>query len=127
MGRRITKTFGPLLARTHKIKRNINLAFPEMTDAEVDQLAREVWGNLGAVLAEERKIKPLSLNGISPLTGGRVNPAYPMFKPLFFVAPLSPRPHVRAFMEFVWSETGDAFLTGYGHMPIVPDAGTLNG
>ncbi len=52
VGRRLTKTFGPYLKRTSKIKRNLSLAFPEKTEAEVNELAREVWGNVGAVLAE---------------------------------------------------------------------------
>ena len=50
------------MARTQKIKRNINLAFPEMTDADVDRLAREVWGNLGAVLAEYPHLRTIREN-----------------------------------------------------------------
>lgn len=51
-GRRLMKIIGPRLRRTDKINRNLARAFPEKTSEEIERLARESWGNLGAVLAE---------------------------------------------------------------------------
>jgi KDO2-lipid IV(A) lauroyltransferase len=62
IGRRLAKTFGPHLSRTWKIKRNLSLAFPEKTEAEVAELAREVWGNVGAVLAEYPHLRAIGEN-----------------------------------------------------------------
>jgi len=43
---------GPRLDKTRLIRRNVTIAFPEKSVAEIDLLVREIWGNLGAVLAE---------------------------------------------------------------------------
>jgi len=53
-GRRLVQVLGPRTEneKTGKIKRNLSLAFPDKTQAELDALAHEIWGNLGAVLAE---------------------------------------------------------------------------
>lgn len=51
-GRWLLQTIGPHLAKTRHIQRNLRLAFPAKSDAEIDTLTRAVWGNLGAVLAE---------------------------------------------------------------------------
>jgi KDO2-lipid IV(A) lauroyltransferase len=51
--RRLLKLFGPRLShKTRIFKRNLALAFPDKTAAELDALSRQIWGNLGAVLAE---------------------------------------------------------------------------
>ena len=51
-GRRLIEKLGPRRHRTKKIRRNLALAFPEKTAAQIEQLVREIWGNFGAVLAE---------------------------------------------------------------------------
>lgn len=51
-GYRLLHTIGPHLDKTRLIRRNVNIAFPEKSAAEVDKLVEEIWGNLGAVLAE---------------------------------------------------------------------------
>ncbi len=43
---------GPHLAKHRQIKANLRVAFPEKDAAQLEVLARGVWGNLGAVLAE---------------------------------------------------------------------------
>ncbi|MFO1431066.1 MAG: lauroyl acyltransferase [Candidatus Competibacteraceae bacterium] len=43
---------GPRLAKHRQVKNNLSLAFPDKTTAQIEALARAVWGNLGAVLAE---------------------------------------------------------------------------
>ncbi len=51
-GYRLLHAIGPRLDKTRQIRRNVTIAFPEKTVAEIDSLVREIWGNLGAVLAE---------------------------------------------------------------------------
>jgi KDO2-lipid IV(A) lauroyltransferase len=52
LGRRVFHCIGPRLDKTRIFRRNLDLAFPEKTADEIEALIREIWGNLGAVLAE---------------------------------------------------------------------------
>jgi Kdo2-lipid IVA lauroyltransferase/acyltransferase len=51
-GQRLLRSIGPHLRKTPHVGRNLRLAFPDLSEAELDQLQREVWGSAGAVLAE---------------------------------------------------------------------------
>ena len=51
-GRRLMRRLGPRLDKTRHIRRNLNIAFPDKTAADIDELVRDIWGNLGAILAE---------------------------------------------------------------------------
>lgn len=51
-GRRLLRAIGPRLDKTRKFRRNLSLAFPDKSAAEIEALIRENWGNVGAVLAE---------------------------------------------------------------------------
>jgi KDO2-lipid IV(A) lauroyltransferase len=51
-GRRLMRALGPRLAKTRVFKRNLQVAFPEKSAGELDELVREIWGNMGAILAE---------------------------------------------------------------------------
>jgi KDO2-lipid IV(A) lauroyltransferase len=51
-GRRLLRIVGPRLHKTAIVRRNLQIAFPEKSAGEIEQLVQEVWGNLGAILAE---------------------------------------------------------------------------
>jgi len=51
-GQGFLSRIGPRLAKHRQIKANLRVAFPEKDAAQIEALARGVWGNLGAVLAE---------------------------------------------------------------------------
>ena len=51
-GRRLMRALGPRLAKTRVFRRNLQIAFPEKSAGELDELVREIWGNMGAILAE---------------------------------------------------------------------------
>ena len=51
-GRRLMMLIGPRIAKNTKVKRNLALAFPDLGRDEVEELARQVWGNIGAVVGE---------------------------------------------------------------------------
>jgi KDO2-lipid IV(A) lauroyltransferase len=61
-GRRLLRSIGPHLAKTPHIRRNLSLAFPDLTAAEIGELVREVWGSAGAVLAEYPHFKAICLD-----------------------------------------------------------------
>ena len=51
-GRRLMRRLGPRMDKTRHIRRNMKIAFPEKNAAETDDLVRDLWGNLGSILAE---------------------------------------------------------------------------
>jgi KDO2-lipid IV(A) lauroyltransferase len=63
LGRRLLRAIGPHLDKTRIIRRNLTLAFPEKTAGEIEALTREVWGNLGAVLAEYPHLQTIAAVG----------------------------------------------------------------
>jgi KDO2-lipid IV(A) lauroyltransferase len=52
VGRRAFRLIGPHLDKTRKFRRNLTLAFPGRSPAEIEALIRDNWGNVGATLAE---------------------------------------------------------------------------
>jgi KDO2-lipid IV(A) lauroyltransferase len=51
-GARLLRLIGPHLDKTRKFRRNLALAFPDRSAAEIEDLIRDNWGNVGATLAE---------------------------------------------------------------------------
>lgn len=48
----IGRTIGPRLGASKKARKNLEGAFPEKTPAEIDEVIRGMWDNLGRVMAE---------------------------------------------------------------------------
>jgi KDO2-lipid IV(A) lauroyltransferase len=61
MGRRLMMAVGPRLDKHEKFIRNLELAFPEKTPAEIETVAREVWGGAGALLVEYAHLEDICL------------------------------------------------------------------
>jgi KDO2-lipid IV(A) lauroyltransferase len=51
-GARLMRTIGPRLDKTRHVRRNLKIAFPEKSEADIEALIRELWGNVGSTLAE---------------------------------------------------------------------------
>lgn len=81
-GRRLGQWLGPRLRKHREFRRNLELAFPEKTPAEIDRLLTRVWGNAGAVFAEytqldticrrqaDERLEVVCLADFDVLTGG---------------------------------------------------------
>ena len=66
IGRMLVGWLGP---RTHKhgqVKRNLALAFPDLDEQQRESLARDIWGNFGAVMAEYPHLDTLTTGGSPP-------------------------------------------------------------
>ncbi|MGB7931729.1 MAG: lauroyl acyltransferase [Gammaproteobacteria bacterium] len=63
LGRRILRAIGPRLDKTRIFRRNLSLAFPEKSTGDIEALIREIWGNLGAVLAEYPHLSTYAVAG----------------------------------------------------------------
>jgi len=70
---------------------------------------------LALMLAENRKLKALALDGIVPSPATLASGAYQLVKELHFILPATPRPHVQRFIAFVQSRQGATILEKTGH------------
>jgi KDO2-lipid IV(A) lauroyltransferase len=52
LGASLARRLGPHLDKTRLITRNLRVAFPDKTPAELDRLVADIWANLGSILAE---------------------------------------------------------------------------
>jgi KDO2-lipid IV(A) lauroyltransferase len=52
LGARVARRIGPRLDKTRLILRNLRLAFPDKSPAELERLSGDIWANLGSILAE---------------------------------------------------------------------------
>lgn len=52
LGAAFASTFGPMLRRNRNLRANLSVMFPDCSRSERRRLARRVWANLGAVMAE---------------------------------------------------------------------------
>jgi KDO2-lipid IV(A) lauroyltransferase len=77
LGRAVGRRIGPRLRKHRHVRENLRTALPDRSPAEIDALAREVWGNFGAVLGEfphldrlwrERRIEPIVKGELTPLS-----------------------------------------------------------
>jgi len=69
LGGWLARTAGPRLGITRRAVRNIRRAMPEKSDAEIAEIVREMWDNLGRVVAEYPHLDRI---GAAPEDGGRI-------------------------------------------------------
>jgi len=63
----LVKKIGPLLSQQKTMRRNLRLAFPDWTDAQIEETALAAWESVGRTAGEMPH-----LPAIDPYTGGRV-------------------------------------------------------
>ncbi len=67
LGQRVMRMIGPRSRKHRNVCANLRNLCPEYTSGEIDALSREVWGNLGATLAEFIHLDTLTnLSGDDP-------------------------------------------------------------
>ncbi len=64
-GRRLVRRLGPGTHKHRQVLRNLELAFPDLDHQQRESLARDIWGNFGAVMAEYPHLGTL-VNSDSP-------------------------------------------------------------
>jgi KDO2-lipid IV(A) lauroyltransferase len=62
-GYRLFQRLGPRLSKNRHVLANLRIAFPHLTDRQREELARNVWGNFGSVLAEYPHLHELRTTG----------------------------------------------------------------
>jgi KDO2-lipid IV(A) lauroyltransferase len=61
IGGRLGRSVGPYLPASATARRNLAMAFPEKTAAEIDAIVRGMWDNLGRVAAEYPHVRRLRI------------------------------------------------------------------
>jgi len=62
-GRILIRRLGPKTHKHRQVTRNLQLAFPELDIEQREQLARDIWGNFGAVMAEYPHLNTITTGG----------------------------------------------------------------
>ena len=65
-GRFLMCRLGPKTHKHRQMKRNLTRAFPDLNNEQREALARDIWGNFGAVMAEYPHLNTLSVGGSPP-------------------------------------------------------------
>lgn len=98
--------------------------FIGITDQDAADQIERTSGSFGVtsytlVASEKRKIKPLSVDGISPVGKNGVNDKYPYFM-TFYLVYMKDRNTgaVRNFIDYIDSKEGEKILRMSGHLPI---------
>lgn len=92
-----------------------------ITDQEAADVLERVPGSLGTatlaiILSESRRLRALSLDGVSPTKDGRPNPAYPMYKPVLLASRGEPGGQLGRFVTFVRGAEGARILERNGYL-----------
>jgi KDO2-lipid IV(A) lauroyltransferase len=86
----IFRAIGPFLHKMPNVRSNLQIAFPERSPGEIEALARDVWGNFGAVLAEFAHFEKLcgseAESRIETAVRGRIRALTEPDRPAIFVA-----------------------------------------
>jgi len=90
------------------------------TDDENADLLEKLEGSFGVstysqVIAEKRRLKVLSLNGVKPAPETIANGSYPLINTSFLVEKTKPSPLAKQFTDFILSKEGQAILKRYGY------------
>ena len=94
------------------------------TDQESDAALATTSGaigfsDMGLIITEKVKIKPLKVDGIAPTNENVKNGKYPFNKTLAFVFPKQEiSPEVQAFIDFVKSSEAEKILEAHGFIPL---------
>jgi phosphate transport system substrate-binding protein len=97
------------------------------TDQDNADAAERISGSLtGSTLTqiktEQRPLRLLSIDGVTPSLEALESGAYPFSKTIYFILPAKNNPSAEAFVAFLRSPAGQAMLRGGGNL-VIPDPG----
>lgn len=94
-----------------------------LTNQEALDLMEQTPGSLGfsslsQIMAENRSLKMLSYNGVSPATKNLAAGTYPLSLKISYITQPEVSPSVRHFIDFVLTKEGQMILKQTGNLPI---------
>lgn len=72
--------------------------------------------SIALLVSEQRRARPLALDGVAPTAANVVNGSYPFSKAMYLVVRHDAPGAVRKFLDFVHSEAGRRILADTGHV-----------
>lgn len=81
----VGRTFGPLMSADKKARINLQLALPEKTKEEHEQILKGMWDNLGRVIAEYPHLKTIAKNHTQIVNAERLEDAMKADKGAVFI------------------------------------------
>lgn len=96
------------------------------TDQDAADKIEQVAGALGLstlalIMGENRSLKALALNGVTPTVENIANGSYPMSKTLYVITGPRPKEGAQRFIDFMRSKEGAAILQRTGHLVLAPN------
>ncbi|MDH3919746.1 MAG: hypothetical protein OEU25_16410, partial [Rhodospirillales bacterium] len=80
--------------------------------------------SLSAVIAEDRSLQPLVLDGVAPTVDNLSNGSYPLSKTFYAVVPNDPDQLTKRFIRFLASAEGARLLRRHGSLPLALPEGS---
>lgn len=80
------RAIGPRLAASRKALRNIEQALPDLTPEQHKQAIREMWDNLGRVMAEYPHLRTIGRERVTLEVDGQVKQLFTDGKPCLFIS-----------------------------------------
>ena len=78
---------------------------------------------LALILAEQRPLKALSLDGVAPTPDAMADGSYPLTKTFAMVTGPAPGELAKRFIAFVYSDEGAVILRRTGHLELAHEGG----
>lgn len=99
--------------------------FVAINDQDNASALEDIRGSLGLISlaqmkTEQRRLKPLALDGMEGTLQALQDGTYPYAKSLYLISPPKPARPAAAFMRFVWSPEGRRILTSHGNLVTEP-------
>lgn len=117
----IVKSMSPEMNRAMQIALAREGMIRAITDQDSADKLEKIPGAIGTstlaqIISEQRALKPLILNGVTPSLDTLAEGKYPYFKTLLMVSSPKPSPLTQAFIAFVHSAAGRQILAKNGQL-----------
>ena len=117
----IVKSMSPKMNRAMQIALAREGMIRAITDQDSADKLEKIPGAIGTstlaqIISEQRALKPLILNGVTPSLDTLAEGKYPYFKTLLMVSSPKPSPLTQAFIAFVHSAAGRQILAKNGQL-----------
>jgi phosphate transport system substrate-binding protein len=124
----LVKQISPEMSNAVDIALSHKGSLTAMTDQDCLDLIEKTPGGFGfatltQVLSENRQLKVLLFNGLTPSSKALADGSYPFYKTLYFVTKTEPSVRVRKFIDVVRSPEGRKVLEETGNLVTIDRSG----
>jgi phosphate transport system substrate-binding protein len=107
-----------------RTRQDVTVAATDQDNADAaEQIPGSLTGStLTQIKTEQRPLRLLSIDGVTPSLEALDSGAYPFSKTIYFILPAKNNPSAEAFVAFLRSPAGQAILHDGGNL-VIPDSG----